>query len=269
MDVKDIISSGLLELYATGLASQEECQQVESWVTQYPEIATELAAIEDSMEAYAKTYAIKPDASVKEKLFTQINATTATSEATIIPLLNEVDSAKIVSMNSDWKWIAAASILLFIGSLAMNVSLNNKNNLANQNAKKVEERLALLEEKNKTAEENLALVQNKFTAVLPLQGLEVAPTAAAKVFWVKNTGQVYIDPTDLPEAPTGKQYQLWAIVDGKPVSAGMIASDKDNKNKIQKMQVFEKAEAFAVSLESEAGNTSPKGTVYVMGKVVV
>ncbi len=68
-------------------------------------------------------------------------------------------------------------------------------------------------------------------------------------------------------APAGKQYQLWAIVDGKPVDGGMITS-KDGKNyNIQKMKTFGRAEAFAITLETAGGNPQPKGTMYVMGKI--
>jgi anti-sigma-K factor RskA len=85
---------------------------------------------------------------------------------------------------------------------------------------------------------------------------------------MKNTGEVYIDPSNLPEAPAGKQYQLWAIVDGKPVDGGMIiTTKKDNKYRIQKMKTFGKAEAFAVTLETEGGNPTPKGDMYVLGKM--
>ena len=49
MEINDIISSGLLELYAAGLASQEEAAQVLQWVRQYPEVADELAQIEASL----------------------------------------------------------------------------------------------------------------------------------------------------------------------------------------------------------------------------
>ena len=85
---------------------------------------------------------------------------------------------------------------------------------------------------------------------------------------MKNTGEVYIDPSNLPEAPSGKQYQLWAIVDGKPVDGGLIISTKKgDKYQIQKMKTFGKAEAFAVTLETTGGNPTPKGDMYVMGKM--
>ncbi|MBI3883754.1 MAG: hypothetical protein HY305_05965, partial [Sphingobacteriales bacterium] len=58
MQPNDIILSGLLELYATGLTSQEEALQVEQWVKQYPEVAAEMGAIQASMEMYAQDHAI-------------------------------------------------------------------------------------------------------------------------------------------------------------------------------------------------------------------
>ena len=68
--------------------------------------------------------------------------------------------------------------------------------------------------------------------------------------------------------PSDKQYQLWAIVDGKPVDGGMILTSKrGDKYRIQKMKTFGKAEAFAVTLEDEKGNPTPKGPMFVMGKM--
>ena len=73
MELNDIISSGLLELYAAGLASQEEAAQVLQWARQYPEVADELAQIETSMSLYAQANAVLPEASVKAKIFERIN----------------------------------------------------------------------------------------------------------------------------------------------------------------------------------------------------
>ena len=60
----------------------------------------------------------------------------------------------------------------------------------------------------------------------------------------------------MPAAPTGKQYQLWAIVDGSPVDAGMITTDKGSYS-IQKMKSFGKADAFAITLEKTGGSPTP------------
>jgi anti-sigma-K factor RskA len=65
------------------------------------------------------------------------------------------------------------------------------------------------------------------------------------------------------------QYQLWAIVDGKPFDAGLLIETKtaDNKYNIQKMKSFGKAEAFAITLEKKGGSATPSmDKMYVISK---
>jgi hypothetical protein len=265
----EIISSGLLELYATGLGSEQESNQVQQWATQYPEVAEELAQIEASIEAYSQANAIQPDASVKEKIFATINQL---ESAKIINISdNEAEPAKVVAISSLWKKMAAAAVLLLIGSVVENVSLYNKNKDVVSQLSNTQQTLAGLQEKNNNLSADMQVVQNKYSLPVSLTGLEAAPDAAAKIFWMKNTtGEVYIDASNLPEAPTDKQYQLWGFVDGKPVSGGMIiTTQKGGKYRIQKMKTFGRAEAFAVSLEDKKDipGEAPQGPVYVMGKM--
>ena len=269
MSRNEIISSGFLELYATGLASAEEAKQVQQWVAQYPEVADELAEIEASIEAYSQSNSIQPDPSVKEKIFATINQL---ESAKIISIKrNEEEPAKVIAISSIWKKMAAAAVLLLIGSVVVNVSLYNKNKNVARQLSNTQQTLAGLQEKNNNLSADMQVVQNKYSLPVSLTGLEAAPEAAAKIFWMKNTtGEVYIDASNLPEAPENKQYQLWAFVDGKPVSGGMIiTTQKGSKYRIQKMKTFGRAEAFAVSLEDkkEIPGEAPLGPVFVMGKM--
>ena len=72
MEVKDIISSGLLELYITGLTSNEETLQVEQWAEQYPEVKIEIADLQNAIESYVMAQAIHPDDLLKEKILRDI-----------------------------------------------------------------------------------------------------------------------------------------------------------------------------------------------------
>ena len=277
MEAQEIISSGLLELYATGLASSQEVSLVEKYVDEYPEVADELSSIIKGLETYANTFAIQPDASVKDKIFSRIDQQ---SESRSLNIANEFqedfknnvhrngESAKVIQSFSFWKYAAAASIIFLVGSITFNVVLYNKSLDANKNLQQSQQELASLKEESKLTEDGMQVVQNKYSRPISLRGLEVAPNAAAKIFWIENTGELYIDPSNLPEAPSGKQYQLWGIVDGKPVDAGMIKTvENKDKFRIQKMKSFGRAEAFAVTLENEAGNKTPKGPMFVMGKM--
>ncbi|WP_301923358.1 anti-sigma factor [Ferruginibacter sp.] len=268
MKSQDIILSGILELYAAGLASEEEQKDVQAYIVQYPEVAEELALIDADMESYAQALAMEPSASVKEKIFARIN--NEKEEAKTVAPVKSINSvpAPIIGITPYWKYAAAASVVLLLGSIALNMVLYNKSNDITKNLQQTQQDLAALKDENKTMEGDMAVVQNKYSKPVSLKGLEASPNAAAKIFWMENTGEVYLDPVNLPEAPAGKQYQLWGIVDGKPVSGGMIlTSKKGEKYRIQKMKTFGKVDAFAITLESESGNTSPKGPMFVLGKM--
>ena len=259
----------MLEIYATGIASREEAKLVQQYVLHYPGVAAELAQIEAGMESYASTFAVQPDPLVKSKIFARISNEENTASKVISIIDNSSQpKAKIIGIKPYWKFATAASVALLFGSIALNLLMYNQRNDTAKNLQRTKQELASLKEENKVMEGDMQVVQNKYSKPVSLHGLEAAPDAAAKIFWMENTGEVYIDPSNLPETPTGKQYQLWAIVDGKPVDGGMIlTSKKGDKYRIQKMKTFGKAEAFAVTLETQAGNTTPKGPMFVMGKM--
>jgi len=268
VEVKEIISSGLLELYATGLASAEEATQVLHWAGQYPEVAEELSQIQSGLDMFFNAHAIQPDSSVKEKIFATINEN---DSAKVVPFANEKNgyAAKIVPISSAWKKVAAVAVILFVGSAVLNILLYKKTNNIAAELKQNQQLISSLEDKSRAMENDLQVVQSKYSTPVSLNGLETAPDAAAKVFWMKNTGDVYLDPSNLPGAPKGKQYELWAIVNGQPVNAGIIVTTKKgDRYSIQKMKTFGKVEAFAISMEPESARPAATPTkVVVMGKM--
>ena len=48
------------------------------------------------------------------------------------------------------------------------------------------------------------------------------------VFWNTRTHQVAVQVQSLPPLPADKQYQLWSMVDGKPVDAGVFDATTGN-----------------------------------------
>lgn len=262
-----MISSGLLELYAAGIASEEERKDVEQWASQYPEVAAELKTIVSTMDTYVNAHAIMPSPHVKEKIFSRILVGEDGFDRE--PAIPEFQDGKRIEIVQLWRVAAAASVILLIGSIALNIITYNKFTETDKRLEITRKQLATIQETNKSMEAGLSIVQSKYSVPVSLKGLEAAPNAAAKVFWMQNTGEVFFDPSNLPEAPAGKQYQLWGIVDGKPVDGGMIlTSSKGDRYRIQKMKSFGKVEAFAVTLEDEKGNATPQGPMFVMGKML-
>lgn len=251
MEIKDIISSGLLEAYVMGLTTATENQQVLQWIEQYPELADELLAIQSGMEIYASAHAIQPSDKVKEKLFDKLNLNSDTP-----------NTAKVVPFNYNrWKWIAAAAILILAGSMALNLFFYTQNKDARHELATTLDKLEATSKQYKQMENDGQIISNPLSVPVALKGLETMPAAVAKIFWIQNTGDVFIDATQLPAAPAGSQYQFWAIVNGVPVNGGLILNTSSGVFHLQRMKAFGKAEAFAISLEPSGGSVKPTRVV--------
>lgn len=282
MEVKDIISSGLFELYITGLTSTEETLQVEQWADQYPEVKQEIKELQQVMENYAMAEAIAPDESlkekillkiqtdesVKEKIFSRIESSSPSlqPERSLKNISERNEGAVVYKMPSYFKWAVAACIILLLGSFFLTYTFYNKYQNASADYLSAQNELQKQQQLAEAMHKDMDVVTNKYAQPVVLNGTEKAPDALAKIFWMKNTGDVYVDPTNLPQTPAGMQYQLWAIVDGKPVDAGMITTQKGTYH-IQKMKSFGKAQAFAITLETAGGHPAPKGDMIVMAKI--
>ncbi len=251
MNVQEYISSGIVESYVLGLASDEERREFEQMCSQYPEVLSARTAFELALEKQAIENAITPSADVKSKIFDQISG-----------------SGKVVSMHSEstpvrkinWaKYAAAASVILLAGSIYWNITLSNKNKSLQNNYNNTISELSDLKKDIQT------LTGNPNVKMASMKGLDVAPQSYATVYWDTASHDVYLLTNNLPIPASDKQYQLWAILNGKPVDLGVFDMKKE-KLLIQAKNA-QGAEAFAITLEKKGGSLTPEGTMYVMGKL--
>ncbi|MGQ0738125.1 MAG: anti-sigma factor, partial [Bacteroidota bacterium] len=83
----------------------------------------------------------------------------------------------------------------------------------------------------------------------------------------KNTGKAYIMIHHLPQSSSSKDYQLWAEVDGKMVSVGII-KDEIRGRLIEMPDVPYRSVAFTVTLEKAGGNAEPTvSETYLAGRI--
>jgi anti-sigma-K factor RskA len=259
VEINEIISSGLLELYVTGSASQEERLQVEAWAEQYPEVKQELEEMEEAMEQYAISQAVEPGTDLKEKIMARI----AIPAAVTLSDSPHKEPAVIYAIPPLYKWAVAASIILLLGSILLNYTFYNKYKIASKDLQVAQQEMKKQQQLAQEMKGENELMRDRHAVPVVMKG---PGEALAKIFWMQNTGDVYVDPSNLPEAPSGMQYQLWAIVDGKPVDAGMITTEKGVYH-IQKMKSFGKAQAFAITLETAGGHPAPQGEMIVQAKI--
>jgi len=164
-----------------GLSSATETAEVQQWAKQYPEVAAEIEAIQSGLEAYAQTHAVAPAASVKDKVFAAIN-TKSKSAAPVIDLnTSENNTAKIYSISPAWKYAAAASIVLLIGSLIFNYTFYNKYQSASTELTSVQSDLQQQKDMANALQKDMGVITDKNALPVTLTGMpDVAADAAAQ-----------------------------------------------------------------------------------------
>jgi len=114
----------------------------------------------------------------------------------------------------------------------------------------------------------LSIYRDPSVKFIKLNATPHAPKEASiMVAFNPNKKEVMLDmaKVNMPKTDKAHQYQLWAIVDNKPVDAGMI--DMDKAHVMVKMKNIPRAQLFAITLEQAGGSPTPQGPMYVMGKV--
>ncbi len=274
MDSKEYISSGILESYILGHASPEEAGILECVMKNNAEVKAAYEEAQKTFELLATAQAVTPPNDLKSKIWDKIQLEQKVEdEKPVIPLNSvepKLETQQIgqeirVEQNKSWKNFAVAATVLFLVSVGANLywmsSQNEmKNELAVLKSDKQSQNLAM-----QNLEQKLKITSNPNMLKIVLAGVEKHPESNAVVYWDKTSKDVYLTANSLPKAPEGMQYQLWAIADGKPVSAGMYTGDKDAKIALANIP---SAQAFAITLEKEGGSEIPTmENMYVMGGV--
>lgn len=270
MDIKAYIQSGIIESYVLGLASAEESAEVETMQLQFGEVREAVSAFSQLLEDEAFTNAVAPPENVKAKIMAALKA--EESKAPIVKLPTNTETNVSANVFDLWRKVAAASVILFIVSAGLNIYLYNRYN------QKSDAYQALLTERN-TLQANNQIFQTNLRqwqtaaevmadpamTVVKMPGTPGKEKNFATVYWNTKSTDVYLMPNKLPTPAKGKQFQLWALVDGKPVDAGVL--DPACKGAC-KMKNIPKAQAFAITLENEGGSPTPAmEQLYVLGKV--
>lgn len=272
-NLKAYIESGVLELYVLGDLSPEEALQVEEMASQYPEVRDEIAAIEQAMEQYAMQNAVEPSADVETRLFEKLGLSEVEENVNVQPEPIYTEEPRIIRLDgSDAKVrtlryaLVACIALLVISTVALFITYNKLNAAHDQIAslnldkQKFAGVVSKLEFENQGLDNMAAMADSKEWATIRMAGQAFSPNSKMKVYWNKKDKSVLINyvAMDLPKTDASHQYQLWALVNGKPVSLGVFGkTDSTNNEALVKMQAIQEAQAFAVTIEPMGGSVNP------------
>jgi anti-sigma-K factor RskA len=268
VNIQEYISSGIIQAYVLGLASEEERREFEKLAAIHPELQQAREAFEISLEQHAMDNGVKPPQQVKDRFLEAIRESSRSK-----PSLNP---SKIITMENEKvplrraggsRYAAAAAIIIAIGLGWFAYSSHQQNEqlrVANEELKhKSDSAENLL---NQVAIEKDALKKSTIN-VVKMEGTHPsASKSSANVFWDSTSQSVYMVVKNMPRLPNDKQYQLWALIDGKPKDLGVF--DINDEKFIIKMNNTQKADAFAISIEQKGGSPTPHmDQIQSMGKL--
>ena len=258
MNIKEYISSGVVESYVLGLLSAQERFEFEKYCETYPELVEARNAFELAVEKQAMRNAVSPPTDVKGKIMSAIQQKPASNTSKIISM------EPTTTRRSSYGWLAAASVILFLvaGYFAYDF-YNQAEQLKDANEKLKSDFSKTDSTMNKMREEQNAINDPNVT-VVNMVGTQKASPGSASVYWDSTSTNVYLLVKNMPKLPSNQQYQLWALIEGKPVDLGMF--DQPAPNVILKMKNTQKADAFAISIENRGDTDGTPNQVQSHGK---
>ncbi len=226
MDKKSFLASGLLEKYALGLASPEECDEVVRHLKSFPELNGRLTALQSGISDYARKQGIpSPPKSLPKLPF---------------PLIPAVSGLLLISS-------LVVAVIFYQQKRALEGKLEGlAAGLENcrQNSAKYQSQLE--------SGNNLCAFLND-TASLPLLLLGKSGSRII-VYWNEPRGIAKLKLASLPVPPENKQYQAWADIAGEMVPIGLLEYQFAGW---QNIHCLENARSVNVTLEPQGGSDHP------------
>jgi anti-sigma-K factor RskA len=240
VNLQEYIASGIIESYVMGLASETERAEFEQMCARHPELVAERRKFEESLEAYASEQAVRPPKEVKAKILKAIITMENSKSPRSIGLL---------------RFVAAAAVILLIGMVVLYYQASQQNkDLAGAN-KALTDKVNADEAAIDKIKIEGSIVGNPNNIVVNMVGTKRAPKSSANVYWDSANSSVYLVVKNMPQLPSDKQYQLWALIDNTQKSLGVF--DATDQNIILKMDSTKKAQAFAITIENRGGKPHP------------
>ncbi len=256
MDINQYILSGIVEMYVMSLCSTEESAELELLRTQHTQVNEAVQQFEIKFEKNALQNAATTGSQLDNRILQSLHALQT-------PVVN-IDSRQHKVKQATWlKPVAAAAMLLLAASSIFNYTLYKKNQ---------QQQIALAQKAkvNSLPEKDYAILKTPGITPVAMYGVFPHNICRCTLFWDKKTGKAYMMIHHLVPSGTAKQYQLWAMVNDKPVNLGVV-DDTIRDRFVELKHVPEGATAFTLTLENTNSSLVQVPTLeqtYLSGKII-
>ncbi len=243
--INTFLNSGLLEKYLLGQTNVEETTKVETYISKYPEVQHAYNTLQHNIEIVCKVQ----DTPAPKTILTNI--------------LNELDDTPVVALKpkksyKNWyKYSIAASIAALIFAGTSYIFYNQNIELSNENQKVVDEIYDLrhdIEMNNKKLDDimrQFKQLNDPSTYKYIIEGNNRAKNLKTIAYINPKEKTSMIDVVSLPELPKEQCYQIWAELQGKMVSLGIL---DETDRQLKTIPYTENALGINITIEPKGGN---------------
>ena len=231
----------LLGAFALDAVDAEEAAAIERHLRDCPRCRAEVAAHRETAALLVEDH-LKPPAALWDKLATGLEEVPPPID------LTQFTQRSAAPRPSAPRWIAIAAAivaLLGVGSFGFRQQ---------QQVNEVEAAISGQE----VAVEALAAFNDPTARVATLRSGDGSLQVRAALL---RAGTGYVLADRLPNLDEDRTYQLWAMIDGRPVSAGVLGPDPH----VVRFEASRDADALAISIERASGAQTPSRPIRLTG----
>ncbi|TDU42801.1 anti-sigma-K factor rskA [Gelidibacter sediminis] len=242
--LQHFMESGLLDSYILGTTTLDENLEVESYIAEFPEVASEYERLQENLEILAKASTVEAPKYILNDVLKEISKETPVVQMT-----------PVAQRRTPWYSIAASIIAFVFASTAFflyekNISLSHENQVV------VDEIFDLRSdiEENNNKLENVMLqfmkLNNPETEKYVLRGNSRAKNLKTVAYINAVDKTSMIDVVSLPKLPEDQSYQIWAELQDRMVNLGIL---DESERKLKTIPYMENALGLSITIEPKSG----------------
>jgi anti-sigma-K factor RskA len=241
-----------LALYALGTLQGDECLGLQKHLENCADCRRELELLRGDMSLVALTVSgPKPPARARQRLLKAV--------------ANEPRRSPAPARRAWWMLVpsfaAVALAIVAVIVASRNVSLQ-------QRIAGLENQLTRQQAELQQAREVVSTLTASDAMTVTLVAAKTPPQPQGRVMYLRDRGSLIFLASNLPALPTHRAYELWLIpTTGAPLPAGVFKPNAHGSASVTNPPLPKnvEAKAFAITVEPEAGSTTPTMPIFMMG----
>jgi len=255
--------------YVLGTLDEVTRARILAHLSGCPACRAEVASVSQTFDAIGRTVPdVAPPAGLRDRI---LSIPAAETQRPGVVSAAPIISTSVLSVATRIAAVAVIAVALWQWAAARQEVTQLRQRVAELQAEAGDLLVARvsLEEQVRTVTHQTQVLRASDMITYTLAAQPVAAGAHARAYVSHKDGMVFT-AEGLPAAPTGKVYQLWVIVNAKPISVGVFSPDATGRVHavMDTPPINAMPGTVAVTLEPTGGLPQPSGAVYLAGNAL-